>query len=120
MWTSIVALFMKPRTWVIIGLTVAIAWAFYIYNDRKDKSQELTQVKTEVVQTKEVLKQTQQKQVEINNALDAAQTQNEELAKKSEEIQKEIKEVPNDPKPISAPVRKSLDRLCRFDNPPCR
>lgn len=120
MWTSILALFTKPRTWIIIGLTLAIAWAFYIYNDREDKTQELTQVKTEVVQTREVLKQTQKRQVEINKALDDAQVQNDELTKKSETIQNEIKEVPNDPNPISKPVDTALRGLCKLDTPPCR
>jgi peptidoglycan hydrolase CwlO-like protein len=120
MWTSIKTVFSKPRTWVLLGLAAVIIWVFYLYHDRREAKDQLGQVKSEQVQTKADLKATQQKQVEINNALDVAQNQVEILQNTSDQIQKEVKEVPHDSKPISAPVAKSLERLCRFDNPPCR
>lgn len=120
MWTSFLAFIMKPRTWVILGLTAALIWVFYIYNDRHAKIEQLTISKTEIKQTQADLKATQEKQVEINTALDNAQAQVDVLQNTSNEIQAEVKKVPNDKTPVSKPVATALGRLCRFDNPPCR
>jgi len=120
MWTTIAAHLMKPRTWILLGLCIALVWVFYIFSDRRSKTEQLTTVRTEMVQTKADLKATQEKQVEINTALDNAQTQVEALQNTSEEIQAEVKKVPNDKTAVSKPVAVALGRLCRFDNPPCR